>query len=84
MKGDLRFVFDTNALISAALIRASISRQAFDSACQQGTLLLSWPIIAELQEKLSLKKFDKYISENYLGDFEMKNNKMPNFANAVH
>jgi predicted nucleic acid-binding protein len=32
MKDELRFVFDTNVLISAALFKASVPRQALDLA----------------------------------------------------
>lgn len=64
MKNERRFVFDTNVIISAALIKNSVSRQAYDMACRDGMLYASRSIIAELQEKLSLEKFNKYISEN--------------------
>jgi len=42
-KRSLRFVFDTNALISAALCDDSTSRRAFDHAMDRGTILLSLP-----------------------------------------
>jgi len=64
MKNERRFVFDTNVIISAALIKNSVSRQAYDMASRHGMLYASRSIIAELQEKLSLEKFNKYISEN--------------------
>ncbi len=32
MKTDLRFVFDTSAIVSAVLLKQSIVRQAFDQA----------------------------------------------------
>lgn len=64
MKADLRFVFDTNVVISATLIRTSVSRQAFDIACEHGKLLVSLPIVEELQETLRRTKFDKYIRED--------------------
>jgi len=57
-------VLDTNVVISAALSKSSISRQAFDMALAQGTILLSWPTIAELQEVLSRKRFDKFVHEH--------------------
>jgi predicted nucleic acid-binding protein len=64
MSHDLRFVFDTNVVISAALIKTSIPRQAFDKALEVGSLLLSSSTVAELQEKLRQKRFDKYVTEN--------------------
>lgn len=64
MKADLRFVFDTNVTISAALLKSSVPRQALDLGRRLGKILMSWPTMAELQEVLGRKRFDKYISEN--------------------
>jgi putative PIN family toxin of toxin-antitoxin system len=58
-----RFVFDTNVIISALMFPQSIPRQAFDAAKTRGTLLASTPIIIELNEVLSRKKFERYFSE---------------------
>lgn len=41
MLKDKRFVFDTNVLISALLLRNSIARKAFDKASSGGKVLLS-------------------------------------------
>ena len=41
MPAKQRFVFDTNAVISAALIKGSVSRRAFDKALAEGELLVS-------------------------------------------
>ncbi|MDZ7289936.1 MAG: hypothetical protein ONB42_08370 [candidate division KSB1 bacterium] len=57
-------MFDTTVIISAALIKNSVPRQAFDPARSAGKLLLSWPTIAELPEKLSQQRFDKYVTPN--------------------
>ena len=59
----MRFVFDTNVLVSALLLEESISRRAFDHATGSGTLLLSFPALAELNEVLGREKFRKYITE---------------------
>jgi putative PIN family toxin of toxin-antitoxin system len=58
-----RFVFDTNVIISALMFPQSIPRQAFDLAKARGTLLASTPIVIELNEVLSRKKFERYFSE---------------------
>jgi hypothetical protein len=42
-----RFVFDTSAIISAALLKRSVSRQAFDKALDEGELLVSAETIVE-------------------------------------
>ena len=58
----IRIVLDTNTLVSAALIKKSISRDAFDKALQIGQLLASEKTLNELADVLARKKFDKYIS----------------------
>ena len=45
---DLRFVLDTNMIISAMLLPESIVRQAFDYVSTCGTILLSDEIITEI------------------------------------
>ena len=64
---EYRFVFDTNTVVSALLLRESISRQAFDRANQSGKIVLSLDVIAELNDVLGRTKFDRYIqaSERY-------------------
>lgn len=58
----IRIVLDTNTLVSAALIKKSISREAFDKALQIGQLLASEKTLNELADVLARKKFDKYVS----------------------
>ena len=59
----MRFVFDTNVIVSAALLAGSVSKQAFDKALDGGTVLISVPVLLELAEVLSRKKFKKYLLE---------------------
>jgi putative PIN family toxin of toxin-antitoxin system len=51
----------------------SVSRQAMDKARRQGSILVSLPVLAELDEVLSRPKFDRYVSledrEVFLGKF---------------
>jgi putative PIN family toxin of toxin-antitoxin system len=63
MKSDLRFVFDTNAIVSGLLMPDSKPRLAFDRAQDRGSILISIPILSELNEVLSREKFDKYLPE---------------------
>ncbi|NUO80418.1 putative toxin-antitoxin system toxin component, PIN family [candidate division KSB1 bacterium] len=58
-----RFVFDTNVIVSALLLKHSVSRQAFDRAHARGRLLLSEETLAELYEVLRREKFAKYVLE---------------------
>ncbi|HEX8072806.1 MAG TPA: putative toxin-antitoxin system toxin component, PIN family [Pyrinomonadaceae bacterium] len=59
----MRVVFDTNVIVSAVLLAGSVPRQAFDKALDEGTLLLSAPVLLELAEVLSRKKLNKYLLE---------------------
>lgn len=65
----MRFVFDTNVLISASLLSGSTPRRAFDLALKQGKLLLSFPVLAELCEVLSRERFRRYIDEEDIRTF---------------
>ena len=65
----MRFVFDTNVLVSAALLPSSKPRRALDLALKPGKLLLSFPILAELCEVLSREKFRRYIDEEDVRTF---------------
>ena len=57
------FVFDTNVVISALLLRHSVARQAFDRATQRGKLLISRVTVEELNDVLQRKGFERYITE---------------------
>ena len=61
MKGK-HFVFDTNSLISAALIPSSVNRAALKKADDLGLLIFSIETLMELNEVLIRSKFDKYLS----------------------
>ncbi|MBI5829056.1 MAG: putative toxin-antitoxin system toxin component, PIN family [Chloroflexi bacterium] len=64
MPTERRFVFDTNVIVSALLLKRSIVRQAFDKANEQGKLLVSQAMVEELNEVLRRKRFDKYVTED--------------------
>jgi uncharacterized protein len=59
---EIKFVLDSNVLVSAALFKGSIARQAFNKATADGQILMSEPVLAELQDVLSRPSFDKYLS----------------------
>lgn len=61
MKAEGRYVFDTNVIISALLFEHSTPGQAFYTALAQGEILLSLPVLKELDEVLGRKKFDRYV-----------------------
>ena len=58
----MRFVLDTNTLVSAALMAKSIPRQAFDAALNRGELLTSESCLAELNQVLHRPKFARYLT----------------------
>jgi putative PIN family toxin of toxin-antitoxin system len=58
----LRFVFDTNVIVSALLLQDSLPRQAFDAALGRGKILISTPVLEELDRVLSRDKFNRYVS----------------------
>jgi len=61
MKSRERYVFDTNVIISALLFEQSKPAQAFRAALDRGEILLSLPILKELNEVLSREKFNRYL-----------------------
>ena len=64
MPTEAHFVFDTNVIVSALLLKRSVARQAFNKALDQGKLLLSLATLEELNDVLRRDSFDKYISED--------------------
>ena len=60
MSRDKAFVFDTNALISAALSKHSVSAKAYDHAVRTGKIAFSENLLAEFTEVIFRKKVDKY------------------------
>lgn len=60
MKRNNFFVFDTNSLISAALILSSVNAKALDAALDVGRLVISEPVLQEFKEVIFRKKFDRY------------------------
>lgn len=63
MPAELRFVFDTNVVVSALLLRQSIARRAFDKALHYGKFLISRDTVDELNSVLRRKEFEKYVTE---------------------
>jgi putative PIN family toxin of toxin-antitoxin system len=58
-----RFVFDTNVIVSALLMKKSVARDALDRARAAGEILLSLEVIEELHDVLGRPAFDRYIDE---------------------
>ncbi len=64
-----RFVFDTNTIINAALLKQSITRKAFDKAIEEGQLLVSLETIDELNRVLGRDDFAKYVTDDERMEF---------------
>lgn len=62
MKTNLRFIFDTNALISVALLANSTNKLALQKAEKIGKIFFSESTLLELSDVLARKKFDKYLT----------------------
>lgn len=58
----MKFVFDANVLISAALFRESIPGLAYKKAIQKGEILISENTLSELKNTLNKPKLRKYIT----------------------
>lgn len=56
-----RYVFDTNTIVSAVLFEQSKPGQAFFAALRRGEVVVSLVLLAEIQEVLGRKKFDRYL-----------------------
>ncbi len=63
MRSDF-FVFDTNALISSALLPYSSNKNALNKAIFSGILAISDSTFEEFIEVLFRKKFDKYFLDD--------------------
>ena len=63
-KNKYRFVIDANVLVSAVLFKNSKPRKAFDKALDHGEIIISIPVLSELNKVLNRKKFNKYLLEN--------------------
>jgi putative PIN family toxin of toxin-antitoxin system len=62
MNPELRFVFDTNVIVSALLFNESTPGRALFRAMDQGELLVSPQLLVQLGEVLMREKFDVYLS----------------------
>lgn len=69
MPANPRFVFDTNAIVSATLLRRSVARRAFDKAVDEGQILVSEETIEELDRVLRRADFEKYVTEDERMEF---------------
>ncbi len=58
----MRFVFDTNVIVSASLFEEGKPGRSFYSAIDSGEILISNAVLKEANDVLRRKKFDRYVS----------------------
>ena len=69
MNGSVYYVFDTNVLVSALIFEHSKPDQAFRRALQVGQILLSLPVLEEVNEVMSREKFERYVTAEEREEF---------------
>jgi putative PIN family toxin of toxin-antitoxin system len=69
MKNKVRYVFDTNVLISALLFENSKPAQALRYALANGEILLSLDLLEELNEVLGRERFNRYLTTEEREEF---------------
>jgi uncharacterized protein len=65
----VRYVFDTNVIISALLFENSKPAKALRYALANGEILLSLDLLEELNEVLSREKFSRYVTSEEREEF---------------
>jgi uncharacterized protein len=69
MSSKIRYVFDTNVIVSSLLFERSKPAQAFNYALNHGEILLSSELLAELSDVLGQKKFDRFLTSEERDEF---------------
>jgi putative PIN family toxin of toxin-antitoxin system len=69
MNGRVHYDFDTNVLVSALIFENSRPGQALRHALQTGQILLSLPVLEEVNEVLSRPKFERYVTDEEREEF---------------
>ncbi len=65
----MRYVFDTNVIISALLFENSKPAQALRYALVSGEILLSLDLLEELNEVLGRERFSRYVTREEREEF---------------
>jgi putative PIN family toxin of toxin-antitoxin system len=65
----MRYVFDTNVIVSALLFNSSKPAQALRYALENGELLLSLDLLEELNEVLERERFSRYVTSEEREEF---------------
>jgi uncharacterized protein len=69
MRDEVRYVFDTNVIISALLFENGKPAQALRYALANGEVLLSLDLLEELNEVLGRERFNRYLTSEEREEF---------------
>jgi uncharacterized protein len=69
MRSEVRYVFDTNVIISALLFENGKPAQALRYALANGEVLLSLDLLEELNEVLGRERFNRYLTSEEREEF---------------
>ncbi|TYQ29348.1 putative toxin-antitoxin system toxin component, PIN family [Pseudanabaena sp. UWO311] len=69
MTSKLKFVIDTNTLVSSILIASSVPDRVVKLIRHSGIILISVATIEELQKVMNRPKFDKYVDREIRSEF---------------
>jgi uncharacterized protein len=69
MRNEVRYVFDTNVIVSALLFENGKPAQALLYALANGEVLFSLELLEELNEVLGRKRFNRYVTSEEREEF---------------
>jgi uncharacterized protein len=69
MRNKVRYVFDTNVIISALLFENGKPAQALRYSLENGEVLLSLDLLEELNEVLGRERFNRYVTSEEREEF---------------
>lgn len=69
MRNEVRYVFDTNIIVSTLLFENSKPAQALRYALANGKVLLSLELLEELNEVLGRERFNRYVTSEEREEF---------------
>ncbi len=69
MSSKVRYVIDTNVIVSSLLFENSIPSKAFRYVLKQGEVLLSIELLEELSDVLGREKFNRFVTSEERDEF---------------
>jgi uncharacterized protein len=69
MSRKVRYVFDTNVIVSSLLFKQSNPSKAVRYALKHGEVLLSFELLEELSDVLGREKFDRFVTSDERDEF---------------